>query len=126
QFAYDPKGGPKGEETLLIEHDEREGLHGWWQRSFPVTGSRYYHFSAVRKVTNVAVPRRSAVVRIIWQDDAGKQVPQGEPPAKGYLVGYAGGAEPEHPTDRSTDAAGWTEVADTYQVPPKATRAVVE
>jgi predicted amidohydrolase len=125
QFSYDRHGGPKGEGALVIEQDEREGLHGWWQRSYPVTGGRHYHFSAVRKVTNVAVPRRSAAVRILWQDGAGQPVPMDEPPAKGYLVGYAGRAEAEHPADGSTDSAGWTEVADTYQAPAKATRAVV-
>jgi predicted amidohydrolase len=49
-----------------------------------------------------------------------------EPPTKGYLVGFTGAAEAEHPADRATDAAGWTEVADTYQAPAKATHAVVE
>jgi predicted amidohydrolase len=126
QFAYDRHGGPEGQGAFVIEQDGREGLDGWWQRTFPVTGAKHYHFSAVRQVANVAVPRRSAVVRILWRDDAGKPVPMSEPPAKGYLVGYAGAAEAEHPTDRTTDAAGWTEVADTYQAPAKATRAVVE
>src|SRR5262249_33047379 len=32
----------------------------------------------------------------------------------------------EHPTDKGTDAQGWTEVSDTYRAPAKATRAVVE
>jgi predicted amidohydrolase len=126
QFWYERQGGPQGEGAFVIEQDEREGLHGWWQRTFPVTGGRHYRFSALRKVVNVGVPRRSAVVRILWHDDAGKQVPMSEAPAKGYLVGYAGSAEAEHPTDRKTNAAGWAEVADTYQVPEKATRAVVE
>jgi predicted amidohydrolase len=126
RFAYDHHGGRNGHEAFVIEHDQREGLHGWWQRTFPVVGGKHYHFSAVRKVTKVPVPRRSAVVRILWQDDAGQPVPLDEPPAKGYLVGYLGPAEAEHPTDREPDAAGWTEVADTYQAPTRATRAIVE
>lgn len=126
EFSYDPQGGPNRKGAFVIEHDKRDGLHGWWQQTLPVTGGKHYRFSAVRKATNVAVPRRSAVVRILWQDDAGKPVPMSEPPAKGYLVGFSGAAEAEHPTDKSTDAAGWTEVSDTYQAPRKATRAVVE
>jgi predicted amidohydrolase/putative intracellular protease/amidase len=126
QFSYDQRGGPKGEGAFVIEHDQREGLDGWWQRTYPVTGGEHYRFSAVRKVANVAVPRRSAVVRIVWQDDAGRQVPLDEAPARGYLVGFTGAAEAEHPTDRGTDPNGWTEVADTYRAPAKATRAVVE
>src|SRR5215831_904630 len=74
RFSFDAKGGPKGEGSLLITADEREGLHGWWQKSFPVTGGRYYRFQTLRKIYDVKQPRRSAVVRILWQDDQGKSV----------------------------------------------------
>lgn len=125
-FAFDPVGGPKQTGAFVITHDDREGLHGWVQKAFPVTGGKHYHFRAARKAANVAVPRRSVSVRVLWQDDAGRGVPMSEPPAKGYLTGFAGRAEAEHPTDKATDAAGWTEVSDTYQAPARATRAVVE
>ena len=49
-----------------------------------------------------------------------------EPAVTGYLKGWAGTAEAEHPTDKETDGQGWTEVSDTYQAPPLATQAVVE
>jgi predicted amidohydrolase len=125
-FSFDPNGGPKKDGAFVITHDGREGLHGYFRKTFPVTGGKFYRFHAVRKVENVAVPRRSVVARVLWQDDKGKSVPLGEAAAKGYLVGFKGNAEPEHPTDKATDANGWTEVSDTYLVPPKATRAVVE
>jgi predicted amidohydrolase len=125
-FSSNPHGGPKKNGSWIITADERAGLHGWWQKTFPVTGGKHYRFRALRKVHDVAVPRRSAVARVVWQDDAGKRVPMAEAPVKGYLTGYAGTAEPEHPTDMETDADGWTEVCDTYRAPPKATRAVVE
>jgi predicted amidohydrolase len=125
-FSFNSKGGPKGDGAWVIASDQREGMHGWFAKSFPVTGGQSYHFHAVRKIHNIAIPRRSAVVRILWQDDKGKSVPLSEPPVKGYLVGYAGPAEAEHPTDKATDAEGWTEVSDTYRAPTKATRAVVE
>jgi predicted amidohydrolase/putative intracellular protease/amidase len=126
RFSYDATGGPKKDGSWIIAADDREGLHGWFHKTFPVAGGKHYRFQAVRKVQNVAVPRRSVVARVVWQDDAGKPVPLSEAPAKGYLTGYAGPAEPEHPTDKSTDAQGWTEVSDTYRAPAKATRAVVE
>jgi predicted amidohydrolase len=126
EFSYDPKGGRDGKGAFVITADAREGQHGWFQKSFAVTGGKHYKFSAVRKVSGVAVPRRSASVRILWQDENGKSVPMSEPAVKGYLKGFTGNAEPEHPTDHATDAKGWTEVSDTYQVPAKATRAVVE
>ena len=65
-------------------------------------------------------------MRIVWQNDKGKSVPMSEPAVTGYLKGWAGTAEPEHPTDKETDSQGWTEVSDTYQAPPQATRAVIE
>jgi predicted amidohydrolase len=125
-FSFNPKGGPRRDGGWIIAADEREGLHGWWQKTFRVAGGKYYRFRAVHKVENVPVPRRSAVARIVWQDDAGKRVPMSQAPVKGYLTGYAGAAEPEHPTDKGTDALDWTEVSDTYQAPPKAAQAVVE
>jgi predicted amidohydrolase len=125
-LLFEPAGGPKKDGTFAIKHDDREGLHGWFEKSFPIAGGKHYRFHALRKATNVAVPRRSAVVRILWRDDAGKPVPLSEPPTKGYLVGFNGNAEAEHPGDQATDANGWTEVADTYQAPAKATRAIVE
>jgi predicted amidohydrolase len=126
KFSFLPDGGPKGNGAWVITSDEREGLHGWFAKTFPVTGGNHYHFQAVRKIHNVVAPRRSAVVRILWQDEKGKPVPLSEPAVKGYLVGYAGPAEAEHPTDKATDAQGWTEVSDTYCAPQKAVRAVVE
>lgn len=126
QFSFDPTGGPKGDGCLVISADDREGLHGFWQKSFPVKGGRYYHFHAVRQVRHVAVPRRSVVARVVWQDDKGKPVPADTQAQSQYLKGWTGTAEPEHPTDQETDAQGWTEVSDTYRAPGKATRAVVE
>ena len=126
KFGYDPAGGPKKAGAFVITADERDGLHGWFQKSFPVKGGTHYHFHAVRKCQNVAVPRRSASVRVLWQDDSGKPVKMSEPPVKGYLKGGVGNAEAEHPTDHATDANGWTEVSDTYCAPAAATRAVVE
>src|SRR5438445_6253590 len=63
EFSFDPKGGPKHDGAFVIRHDEREGLHGWFQKSFPVEGGKHYRFKSVRMVQNVVVPRRSAVVR---------------------------------------------------------------
>jgi predicted amidohydrolase len=130
RFALDPKGGPKGDGSLIIVADQRAGLHGWWQKATPITGGKLYRFRAVRKTHNVEVPRYSAVARIVWQDDQGKPVLTDEPdlPAtKGSRAegGYLPLAEPEYPVDtKETD--GWMELAGVYRAPSKATRAVVE
>jgi hypothetical protein len=39
-----------GPGSLVITHDEREGLDGWFQRSFAVEGGKFYRFEVRRKV----------------------------------------------------------------------------
>ncbi len=80
RFVFDPRGGPKGVGSLTILADQREGLHGWWQKITPITGGKFYRFHAVRKTHNVEVPRYSALARIVWQDDKGKWVHADPPP----------------------------------------------
>ncbi|HZS06203.1 MAG TPA: carbon-nitrogen hydrolase family protein [Blastocatellia bacterium] len=126
QFDYQPKGGKDGKGSLVITADGREGLDGYWMKTFAITGGRHYRFLALRRVENVAAPRRSVVARVIWQDDNGRQVLRDTPVVSGYLKGALPVAEPEYPTDKATDADGWTEVSDVYQAPAKATHAVVE
>jgi len=126
EFSFDPKGGPKQSGSFVIRHDNRDGLDGWFQKSLAVSGGRFYRFQVVRKLTDVAVPRRSALVRILWQDDAGGIVPAGVPKQQIDELGHVPTAEPEHPTDGATDSQGWTTVGGVYRAPTKATRAIVE
>src|SRR5215204_897969 len=78
-FTLDAKGGRDGRAALVIEADGREGLSGQWLKTVPVQGGKYYRFSAWRKTDGVAASRRSAVARILWQDDVGKPVPHDGP-----------------------------------------------
>ncbi len=126
EFAYDPKGGADGKGCFAIEADRREGLDGCWKKTFAVTGGKYYHFAARFQARGVALPRRSVVAELHWQDGQGAKVPLDKQPVTEYLRGYTAQAETEFPTTRDTDRQGWTEVADTYQAPAKATQAVVE
>ena len=41
KFAYLREGGPDGPGRLVIEADAREGLMGWWQKTWPVEGGSY-------------------------------------------------------------------------------------
>lgn len=125
-FSYDPNGGPKQNGGFVIAHDAREGLDGWFQKSFPVTGDEWVCFRAVRKTDGVVAPRRSAFVRVLWQDDDGKMVSAGVPEDRAKVWGHTPIAEPEHPADGATDGKGWTAVEGVYRVPPKAARAIVE
>ena len=125
-FSVDPHGGPNGSGSLVITHDEREGLDGWFQQTIPVEGGTYYLFHAVRKLAAVKLPRRSALVRVLWQNDAGKMVSADVPEQQIQELGHVPSAEPEHPVDGPTDAAGWTTVGLTGKAPSKATQAVIE
>lgn len=126
EFSYNPKGGPNGDGSFVIKADAREGLDGYWTKTFPVKGGQHYRFNARRKFEHVTSPRRSIVARIIWEDDAGKSVLTDEPIVSTVLPGFARTAEPEFPSEKGTDSHGWTEVSGVYLVPSKATRAIVE
>jgi predicted amidohydrolase len=125
-FAYEPMGGADHHGAFVIRAGQREGLDGCWTKSFPIRGGRYYHFQAFYQAKDVAVPRRSVIVKLNWRDAQGKQVPLDEPVVTGYLRGATALAETEFPTTRGTNAAGWTEVSEIYRAPAKATRALVE
>ena len=125
-FSFERKGGPKKTGSFVITHDQRDGLDGWFQKSFAVSGGEFYRFHAVRQTRNVSVPRRSALVRVLWQDAAGHMVSADVPDRQIKELGHTPSAEPEHPIDGATDAQGWTTVSGIYRVPAKATRAMVE
>lgn len=126
RFAALSGGGRDGKGALVITADNRDGLDGHWEKTFAVTGGNHYRFFALRRTENVVSPRRSVLARILWQDDQGNQVPCDPPVVSGYLKSMKAMAEPEYPMDKTANAAGWTEVSDTYRAPLRATRAVIE
>ncbi len=125
-FSYDAQGGPKQTGSFVISHDQREGLDGWFQKSFTVTRGEFYRFSALRKTRDVAIPRHSGLARIVWQDEAGKIVRAEPPSGQANSIHGLPSAEPEHPLDGAVDAQGWTTVAGVYRAPARAVRAIVE
>src|SRR5213075_2464801 len=129
QFQQSKAGGKTGQGSLIIRADEREGLHGWWQKTFPVTAGQSYRFSAWRSVHHVAAPRRSVLARVLWRDQAGKQVPRQAGVVINFSRGVVAAAEPEYPLDLVEPRAGhegWVEISGVYEAPPGATRAQVE
>lgn len=87
-FSYAPTGGRDGGGRLIITADRREGLDGSWRKPLPVQGGRTYRFHAVRRIENVAVPRRSAVARLLWRDEKGAPTPCDRPAVSSYLKGW--------------------------------------
>ncbi len=125
-FTFDLKGGPDRLGSFVIQADAREGLAGWWTKTFSVKGGQYYRFSVLRKTTHIDVPRRSVVARLIWLDDKGKPAMRDAPETRVFRAGMPARSEPEYPTDKAAAARGWTEVSDIYRAPSAAARAVVE
>ncbi len=103
--------------ALVITHDAREGLDGWYQQTFAVQGGDFVKFSATRMTTGVENARHSGLARIVWTDAKGEGVPAA-------IAGAS--AEPEHPRDGPIDTKGISLIAGVYQVPPKATQAIIE
>lgn len=127
QFVCKADGGLDGQGALVIRTDHREGLDGYWTKSFPVVGGKHYRFVAFYRAANVPVPRRSVPVRLLWQDAAGREVPSEEPVVSGYLIARSKPLAPaEFPTTKPSRGEGWTEISDTYLTPRQATQAKVE
>lgn len=126
-------------------------IMGQWTAVLPVLGGKPYRFHVLRKTVNVETPRRTTFVRITWQDSQGELVMMAPGDhlsirrsknllAKGKDTDSASKGENEDPisyvweqkarfefpADRGTDADGWTELSDTYFVPPDATQAKIE
>lgn len=114
-FAFGESGNDIKALLLMMSAGQRDAIDGAWVRTIPVKGGKHYRFSALRLTRNVKSPRRSAIVKITWQDDKGKLV-SGE----NDLV------RPEYPLDRGQTDGDETLVADAYLVPKDATQAKVE
>lgn len=123
-FKYDPQGGLNGKGAFVITSDGREGLHGWFQGFFPVTGGNSYRFYALRKVDGVAVPRKSVYARVLWRGERGRTV-KSDPP-EGESGGPIPTAEPEYPVDEPSKWPGYVVVTGVYRAPSQALSAVIE
>ena len=126
EFVYLPQGGPGGTGSFVIEGQQTEGAIGWWEKTFEVEGGRSYRFHAIRKSSRIGLPRRVAVVRVLWSDSQGRTVVRDEATEASYMLGKLPPAKPEFPPDGETDDSGWTTVTAVYRAPSKAARAVVE
>lgn len=121
QGSLDPATG-----ALELVSPNEEGSNGFWEKTYAVTGGKPFRFSALRRAEAVEHPRRSCEVRIAWQDEKGGQVTSPHPVNPAYRGKATTAAVPDFPRDREFRRDGWTLVADTYEVPEKAAKAVVQ
>lgn len=125
-FSYHKDGGPKGKGSLVIEADQREGLFGWWEKTFPIKGGRYYRFSVLRRTKHVELARRTVVERVLWRDANGKPVEHDELSRASFEEGKRPRSEPEYPLEQGEVEGGWATVSGVYLAPSDAARAIVE
>lgn len=125
-FRYSATSGHDNHGAFAISADAREGLHGYWEKTFTVTGDHFYRFEAFQKSARVATPRRSVFARVVWTDEKGGRVEYGEPVTTNALGNMKPYSEPEYPLDIEIDAQGWTHVVGLYPAPPRASKAKVQ
>jgi len=123
--SWHSQGGADGNGVFVIAADNRSGLAGSWNRTFPVQGGQHYRFTAKRRATNVNLVRRAGVARLLWQNSSGESVTRDEPSFASYRRGERPRAEPEFPPDGKT-SDDWTEVSSTYRAPSEAKQVLVE
>lgn len=126
RLSYEPKGGHEGAGTFVITTDERDGLDGFWKRSFPVEGGGHYRFHGFRRTTGVEWPQQCAVVTVQWYTAEGKRVTDDRKLVERYLMNYKPTTALEYPVEGLTGNDGWTELSGLWQAPSGAKQAVVE
>src|SRR5262245_46361266 len=57
EFASEPGDGPDHHAVLVIKAGQRDGVDGYWTKTFPVAGGHHYHFDARYETKGVDVPR---------------------------------------------------------------------
>lgn len=126
EFEKLPEAGPEGQSVLVITADDREGLVGSWVHSIPIVGGQTYRFLSLRRTTGIEVPRRTAEVRLLWQDKNRQPVSRDEPTYPTYRPGDIPRAEPEYVHDGILRENGWTEVTGVYAAPQAAKWVLIE
>jgi len=121
-----PKFESTREGTLTIRADDREGLVGIWRATFPVKGGTWYRFTAEQLTESVQYPRRTAVVRLVWQDEAGNKAVRDEPTFASYRPGTNPRAEPEFVPPGKMLPHGWEQLDTVYHAPSSATQVLIE
>ncbi|MEZ6042646.1 MAG: carbon-nitrogen hydrolase family protein [Planctomycetaceae bacterium] len=129
-FTRTESGGPENQAILSICADERPGLFGRWTKTIAVEGGAWYEFRCMRQCEGVKFPRRTAVVRLLWQGEGGKPVERDEPSFASYRPGEKPRAEPEYVQDQLVNdvhlSEVWVEVSGTFRAPEAARFARIE
>ena len=109
--AYnDTKNTFHNKPTLGLSGEGKEYVDGHWSKTVTVEAEQYYQFKTFFKTAKVEEPGRCIQGRVIWLDQAGKQ------------VGFT-----EYPvTAANKSPEGWNIMEKIYQVPATTTKAKLE
>jgi predicted amidohydrolase len=95
--------------ALAIAGSDNPSTYGWWARDYEVTAGRSYRFEVDCITADLALPRRSVLVRLTRFNANGKKIRQ-----------------PEYPTVVALTGTGRTTVAGTYDMPDGSAHVRVE
>lgn len=73
-YSVDEKNTFQGKPTLTLGGGGKEYTDGHWYKIVDVQTGEYFEFKGYYIAANVEEPHRSILARIIWQNDAGKQL----------------------------------------------------
>ena len=121
-----PGGEVRADGRLVLETGEGLHWYGGWRKLLPVTGGGHVRLTGRYRYKGVEVPRRSVVLRVLWQDAAGKAVNWEKAPGVGYRGDVPPRAEPEYPALAEVKADTWVQVDAVLEVPKGAAGAVIE
>ncbi len=125
-LKYSASGGRSGSSVLAISTDARDGLDGAWQKTFPVEGGKWYHFSVYRRTSGTEFPQQTGAVTVQWYDAAEKRAKDDRKLVERYLTKYDSPTPLEYPVDMATGSDGWTLVSGLWEAPSTARTATVE
>jgi predicted amidohydrolase len=125
-FRYVPGGGIDGAGAFVIEAGGRDGLHGFWRRSYPVEGGKYYEFKAYRRTSGIEWPQQEAILKVRWKNAKGRQALDDRDLVPGYLVGFNPVAPIDYPAETGESRDGWEELRSVYRAPSEAQNVAVE
>ena len=116
-FAINRAGGPDGQGSLVIKHDDREGLDGAWAKTFEIEGGCHYCITAYSQLNNVSNPRHHTYVELLFHDTDG-----------GLVLNRRTGVKsrPFYPPEIQTDLHDWMKFTGIYRAPKAATNATVK
>ncbi len=100
----------KGQPTYALSGGGKEYANGCWAKKVPVQSNYFYEFTTHYLAQNLDDPLRSALARVLWFDEHGKEVLVAEYPA----------------TLAAKTPEGWNTIQQVYQCPEKAVSARLE